>query len=83
MWQIGTTKGSSTSNDCNVVMTHVTSVVGDPKWAKSHLMADCPLSVHVAFCAPATALKPLPHAANERLTRVSGLAARRSMVRHA
>ena len=80
MWQCGTTKGSSTSNDCS---SHVTSVVGDPKWAKSHLMADCPLSVHVAFCAPATALKPLPHAADERLTQASCLAARRSMVRHA
>ena len=46
-------------------------------------MADCPLSVHVAVCAPDTALKPLAHAADERRTRLSGLAARRSMVRHA
>ena len=82
MWLCGTTKGSSTSNDCS----YDTRYIRDrrPKMGQvSSNMADCPLSVHVAFCAPATARKPMPHAANERLTRVSGLAARRSMVRHA
>ena len=82
MWQIGTTKGSSTSNDCSYDTRYIRG--RRPKMGQvSSNMADCPLSVHVAFCAPATALKPLPHAANERLTRFSCLTARRSMVRHA